>query len=102
MIYPRLVYRNGGKYQRPGGTFDYIAVADETEHKAAIAGGWFDSLEDAVFGVKEAKPVETDTAPPTREEIRTKAKELGIKFGPNTSDEKLLQMIDAALAERAA
>lgn len=96
VIYPRLVFKNGGKQQRAGGSYDHLAVIDSTDHQAALASGWFDSLEEAISGVK-AIP---DDAPPTREELKMKAKELGLKFGPNTGDEKLLQMIDAAISER--
>lgn len=46
----------------------------------------------------EMQPVATtDSAPPTRAELRQKAKELGIKFGPNTSDAKLSALISAEL-----
>lgn len=38
-----------------------------------------------------------DNAPPTRAELRQKAREMDIKFGPNTSDAKLSAMIAAAM-----
>ena len=49
--------------------------------------------------VKEPEKVE-EIAPPTSEEIRTKAKELGIKFDGRTSDKTLLKKIEEALNGR--
>jgi FMN phosphatase YigB (HAD superfamily) len=44
-------------------------------------------------------PVElTDDAPPTREELESKAAELGIVMNKRTSNKKLLSLIEAELA----
>lgn len=42
-----------------------------------------------------------DNEPPTRAEIEMKARELGIHVHGNTSDKKLLNLIDEALKKRA-
>jgi len=88
---PRLVYRNKGPYQRPGGTFDHKLVSTEAEQADALDSGWFDTLPQAL----DANP---DTAAPTRAELETKALELGIKFDGRTGDRKLGAAIEAALA----
>ena len=46
--------------------------------------------------VKAADPIVED-APPTREEMTIKARELGIKFDGRTSDKKLSSLIATAL-----
>jgi hypothetical protein len=44
-------------------------------------------------------PEPVDDAPPTREELEQKARELGIRFDGRTSDKRLLARIEAALKE---
>jgi hypothetical protein len=45
------------------------------------------------------RPEITDNSPPTRAELETKAKELGIKFDGRTKDKKLGQLIQEKLGE---
>lgn len=105
MEFPSLVYKAEGKYIRPHGTYDFVGVNDQQELEQKLSEGWFDSLEAAIEGksAKAAKavsePVLDDNAPPTREELETKATELGIKFDGRYSDKKIAQMIDEALAK---
>lgn len=47
--------------------------------------------------VKAADPIIESDAPPTREEMAIKARELGIKFDGRTSDKKLSLLIATAL-----
>jgi hypothetical protein len=47
--------------------------------------------------VPEIHEVPDDNAPPTRDELVQKAKELGIRVTKRTSDEKLLEKITEAL-----
>ena len=47
--------------------------------------------------VKAAEPIIESDAPPTREEMAIKARELGIKFDGRTSDKKLSLLIATAL-----
>ncbi len=53
--------------------------------------------------IKAAEPVEAavpdENAPPTREELETKATELGIPFNGRTSDKKLSGLIATALQQ---
>lgn len=61
MKYPSLVYKDGGKFKRPGGTYSYRAVNSDADMQAAITLGWYDNLEDAISKKevkqkKEAKP----------------------------------------------
>ena len=53
--------------------------------------------------IKAAEPVEAavldEDAPPTREELETKATELGIPFNGRTSDKKLSGLIATALQQ---
>lgn len=95
MTFPTLVYKTPGNHRfRNGKTYRYISVANEDELNRAIADGWVKSKEDAIYGIKE-EPV--SDAPPTREEMETKAKQLGLKFDGRTSDKKLLTIITEAL-----
>jgi len=105
MEFPSLVYKAEGKYIRPHGTYDFTGVNNQEELDAKLKEGWFKSLEDAIAGksaiskaVKAvSEPVLDDNAPPTREELETKATELGIKFDGRFSDKKIAQLIDEAL-----
>jgi hypothetical protein len=58
---------------------------------------------EAQAAVQAAAPVETavpdENAPPTREELETKATELGIPFNGRTSDKKLSGLIATALQQ---
>ena len=101
MEFPTLVYKDGGPHQRPGGTFDYKRIVNESELAAALADGWFPTLVEATqpAAVDPTEVPPDDDAPPTREELETKARELGIKFDGRTSDKALLAKIEAALAD---
>lgn len=105
MEFPTIVYKVPGRYVRPYGTYDYAGVNTQEELDAKLSEGWYESLPAAIEG-KPSKPAETvsepvldDNAPPTREELETKATELGIKFDGRYSDKKIAQMIDEALAK---
>lgn len=91
-----------------GGTYSYQSVVDQDAFDAALAGGWFASMVDL------DKPVETkaeekqkvkidvvadENAPPTREELIAKCKELGIEFHHKAGDAKLSALIEAKLAK---
>ena len=99
-MFPTLVYKNKGPFQRPGGTFNYKPVTDEQGLTDALADGWFVSFEDAVTPKLEAKATDpvNDNAPPTRAELEAKATELGLKFDGRTGDKTLAERIEAALA----
>ncbi len=76
--YPRLVYKSASVH---------LLVKDDASHVEALDGGWFDSVPEAMIG-KPVSPIE-DNAPPTRQELEQKAKEIGLKFDGRTSDAKL-------------
>ena len=100
MEFPTLVYKNGGPHQRPGGTFDYKRIVNDDQLAAALADGWFLTLVEATqpAAIDQSEVSPDDDAPPTREELETKARELGLKFDGRTSDKTLLSKIEAALA----
>lgn len=105
--FPALVYKASGKYVRPNGTYDFTGVVDAEDLAKKLAEGWYPSIEAAIEAKKPAqKPVEPvsgpvldDNAPPTRQELETKAEELGIKVDGRYSDKKIAQLIDEALAK---
>lgn len=106
MEFPNLVYRCPGTHQCKGDTFDYYPVADNEQLKAAIENGWYPTLEQAMVGgdvdfevAEVVEPTPEDDAPPTREELEFKAKELGIRFSKSTKDNVLAEKISAALDE---
>lgn len=109
-----IVYRGYGPHQRKGGGFSSLGVRSETELEAALADGWYRTLPEAIEAHDRPKAslpgatitvgmsgplasVPSDDAPPTRAELETQAKELGLKFDRRTSDRKLGRMIDDAL-----
>ena len=95
MNYPRTLYRKPTEGRIPLA----LLVQSEAEHQAAKANGWKDSVLDIN---EDAESVPGDSidefSPPTRDEIESKARELGIRFNKRTSDEALLDRIESALA----
>ena len=98
-----LVYKDKGPHQRAGGTYDYTLVGSPEELAVALAAGWFETLPEAIAPKDVASPVASntpeadDTAPPTRDELKAKAAELGLVFPANASDKKLADLIKATL-----
>lgn len=109
--FPALVYKDKGKHQRKGGTYDFTGVNNTEELEQKISEGWFYNLEDAIAPAKPvekpsqepakpiSEPVLDDSAPATREELEIKATELKIKFDGRFSDRKLAQLISEALSK---
>ena len=105
--FPTIMYRTPGPHKKPrGGTYAYRGAADQAEFDALKAKGWFASYEEAVAGKHAAKIVEAadafqdaidEVSEPTRDELETKAKELGVSFNARTSDKKLAERIAEAL-----
>lgn len=98
MEFPRLVYKTPGPNPIKGGSYAFIAVADNEGLKAALREGWFSTLPEAV----ECAYVDNDVIPddeaiPTRQEMELKARELGIKFDGRTGDKALLKRITDAI-----
>lgn len=97
------------------GTYGTCTVAGEEEHDAALAQGWHESPADARAahaeliaeklkasaadgaGEGEGEKSDDDTRPPSRDELKAKAKELGITFAKTATDAKLAELIDAKL-----
>jgi hypothetical protein len=110
--FPAFVYKGKGKHQGNGGTFDAETVQTAEELSKKLSEGWFLNHGEAILASKSksfaatpiSKPVEPvselsvdDNAPPTRQELETKAAELGIKFDGRYSDKRLALLIDEAL-----
>ena len=101
--FPTIMYRVPGPHKKPrGGTYAYRGAADQAEFDALAAKGWFGSYEEAAAGKTAAKvvvePID-DVSGPTRDELETKAKELGVSFNARTSDKKLAERIAEALED---
>ena len=96
MEFPRLVFKDKGPHQRPGGFYDHLAVESEAEYSAALKAGWYGTMPEALAPPPVPAPPD-DNAPPTRAELEAKAHELGIEFSPNIGDKKLGERIQAAL-----
>lgn len=100
--FPTIVYLTPGPYKKPRGkTYAYRSAADQEAFDALIAKGWSASYEDAVSKLDKkpkAKAVEIDeVSGPSREELESKAKELGVSFNSRTSDITLSDRITSAL-----
>ncbi len=110
--FPTIVYKEFGTYQRPGGTFSYAPAKNQEEFDILLSAGWFATLQEAVDGKSKVtevidgenqktvpgEEVSEDTLP-TRQEIETKCKELGIKVHGRSKDETLLKKIEEKLSE---
>jgi len=96
MDYPRTLYR----ISLDSSTYPALLVHNETEHTAARAVGWRDSIPEAIADAESELDIAVETddlSPPTREEMESKARQLGISFNKRTSDDKLLWRIEQAL-----
>ncbi len=107
-VFREIVYRSPGAHSGPPGkTYDYLGVFSQAEIDAALAAGWCRTLVDACTDKAAAidpplveaveDPAPADDAPPTREELRAKAAEIGLEYDGRISDKKLLMMINDAL-----
>ncbi len=108
--YPRMMYKAGGGEQIHGGRFSTLIVHDQDELETALAGGWSRTTPEAVEAARPAKPAPDpaassggkpevdDDAPPTRDELKQKANELGLTYAGNISTEKLAALVETALA----
>ena len=97
--FPTLVYKGRGPHSRAGGTYDFADANDQEELDARLADGWFTTLPEAIDAHDNPVVKSEDNAPPTRKELETKAKELGIKFTTRTTDAELSAAITSALAK---
>ena len=105
--FPTIMYRVPGPHKKPrGGTYAYRGADDQEAFDALLAKGWFPSYEEVVAGKVAGKTAKAeasveeaidDESAPTRDELETKAKELGISFNARTSDKKLAERIAEAL-----
>lgn len=98
--FPMALYRMPGREPHELGGITSMLVHSQAELDAQLADGWFASAPEAkaAFDAAQKKPP-SDDEPPTREELETKAAELGLKFDGRTSDKKLRDMIAAAIEE---
>lgn len=105
--FPRMLYQQPGTEEIHGGRFASRIVNDQAEQDDAIEQGWHLTTDEAKgassknadggTGTGSDDSGSDDNAPPTREELEAKAKELGIQFAPNIGDAKLLERINDAL-----
>ena len=110
--FPTIVYRcPGDRWGPPYTTFNSIGVTDQEAFDKALADGWFATLPEAVEVFLNpaparvavmSEPVE-DNAPPTRDEMLTKAAEIGLTVDKRWSDKTLAnKIIEALEAQEAA
>jgi len=105
--FPTILYKTPGPHKKPrGGTYAYRGAADQKEFDDLIKKGWFPSYEEAAAGKLAGKIIAAaeafedavdEVSAPTRDELETKAKELGVSFNARTSDKKLAERIAEAL-----
>lgn len=101
--YPTFVYKKSKAHPDHGRPYIFKQVWNDFDREALLGAGWFATLKEALSGKREQvqkettkieAPVPDDDKPPTREELETKAKELGIGFDGRTTDAKLLKRIN--------
>lgn len=99
--FPRMIYKSGGPDDIHGGRFHTLIVHDIDELDAALAAGWYLTTTEAKHAHEAALQQAADNAPPTRDELKRKADELGLSYAGNISNANLSAMIEAKLAEQA-
>lgn len=105
--YSDIVYRVPGPHAAHNGkNYEYVHVTSKEDHAQKLKDGWSDSLVEAVEG-KEAVTVSAkasapqgDAEPPTRDEAKAKADELGIEYPGNIPTAKLIDLITAKLKDK--
>jgi hypothetical protein len=95
--FPRMLFKANGKEPIHGGLFQTFIVDNAELMDNAIADGWCMTTTEAVEAA--AKPVEVpaDDAPPTRDELKRKATELGIDYPANIPTDKLAGLVAEAV-----
>jgi len=101
--FPQALYQFGGNEQLEDGNYTSKLVHNEEERDAALADGFFTTTAEAKgthFAKLEAtRETEADSsAPADRADLEKQAIDLGLKFDARTSDKKLRERIDEALA----
>ena len=91
-----MLYKAPGPHEIHGGRFDYTIV-DDDQVEATLAAGWYLTTTEAKDAHQAALQEAADNAPPTREELKRKADELGLTYAGNVSTERLAAMVEAAL-----
>ena len=109
--FPTIVYRCPGDwFGPPHTTYQSIGVTDQKAFDKALADGWFATLPEAVEVFLNPAPARVaivsepvDNAPPTRDEMPTKAAEIGLAVDRRWSDKTLAnKIIEALEAQEAA
>ena len=96
--FPTIVYKDGGPHSRPGGSFSWVEAPDEEAFNGLLKNGYYASLPEAIEK-KSVSEEASNEAAPTREEIETKATELGIPFRSNWHDATILEKIRKKISE---
>lgn len=91
-----MLYKAPGPHEIHGGRFDYTIV-DDDQIEATLAAGWYLTTTEAKAAHESALQEAADNDPPTRDELKRKADELGLSYPGNIPTEKLSAMVDAAL-----
>lgn len=102
MEFPRIVYRAGGQWQLESGDYSVRQVDTQADFDQALVDGWHADQYAAKAAHEAAQVIDVqavevaqDARPSRRQELERQAAELGIAFGPRTSDKKLAAEIDA-------
>lgn len=105
--FPRLVYRCPGPNTGSSGTtYDNLGVADADALEKALKVGWFATMPEAIDAFLKPAPVAAsfviepepaEDAPPTRDEMLTKAAEINLTVDKRWSDKTLANKIIEAL-----
>jgi hypothetical protein len=91
-----MLYKAPGPHEIHGGRFDYTIV-DDDQVEATLAAGWYLTTTEAKAAHQATLQDAADNAPPTRDELKRKADDLGLSYPANIPTEKLSAMVVAAL-----
>ena len=108
---PAILYQSPGPHKKPGGgTYRIVGINTQEELDAKLSAWRIKAKAKKTKKRKPSKPLGwkqpaikpvpvIEDAPPTRAELETKAKELGIRFDGRTRDKKLGQLIHDRLTD---
>ena len=105
--HPKMLFRFGSQMIWDGKRLDCVVAESEAHEQELKADGWLasDEVVKVVLDEPKSEPakvdetVHDDNAPPTRDELERKARELGIKFDGRWGDRRLADAIEAKLKD---
>lgn len=91
--FPRMIYQAGSQEEMHGDRYDYMIVGDQDALDVMMANGWYMTTTEAREASNKAVMPSAADSELVRDELESRASELGIKFDGRTTSRKLNTLI---------